>query len=133
MKKAFTASLFYLVLGLAFGVFYREYTRMMDFKSDTALSFTHSHILVLGFIFFLIIIILDKVFGITSKKYYNAFFWVYNAGLLLTLFALIYRGILDVLCLDLSYLPYIAGIGHITISIGFGFFMKTLIESIKKT
>jgi hypothetical protein len=132
MKKAFAASLSYLVFGLAFGVFYREYTRMMDFTSDTALSFTHSHILMLGFFLFLIIIILDKVFGITSRKYYNAFFWIYNAGLLITIFALIYRGILDVLSSDLSYLPYIAGMGHITISIGFGFFMKALVDSIRK-
>jgi len=132
MKKAFAASLFYLIFGLAFGVFYREFTRMMDYNGDTALSFTHSHMLGLGFAFFLIVVILEKVFDISSRKYYKTFFWTYNAGLLITLFALIYRGILDVLSSDLSFLPYIAGTGHIIITIGFGFFMKTMADAIRK-
>jgi hypothetical protein len=132
MKKAFIASLLYLIFGLAFGVFYREFTRIMDFKEDTALSFTHSHILGLGFAFFLIVVILEKVFDLTSRKYYRTFFWTYNAGLLITLIALIYRGILDVLSSDLSFLSYIAGIGHIIITIGFGFFMKTLADAIRE-
>jgi hypothetical protein len=132
MKKAFAASIFYLIFGLAFGVFYREFTRIMDFKGDTALSFTHSHILGLGFAFFLIVIILEKVFDLTSRKYYRAFFWTYNTGLLITLIALIYRGILDVLSSDLSFLSYIAGTGHIIITIGFGFFMKMMADAIGK-
>jgi len=132
MKKAFGASLFYLIFGLAFGVFYREFTRSMDFKGDTALSLTHSHILGLGFGFFLIIILLDKVFDLESRKYYRNFFWIYNIGLIITLISLIYRGMLDVLTSDLSYLSYIAGTGHIIISIGFGFFMKTLSDAIRK-
>lgn len=133
MKKAFGTSLFYLVFGLAFGVFYREYTKLMDFNGETALSFVHSHILTLGFALFVLIIILDKIFSFTSKKYYEGFFWLYNIGLMLTVLALIYRGILDVLGADLSFLPYIAGIGHMTIAVGFGFFMKVLIDSIRKT
>lgn len=131
MQRAFWTSLFYLVFGLAFGVFYREYTRLMDFNGDTTLSFTHSHILTLGFGVFLLVIVLDRFLGFTSRKYYTLFFWIYNVGLMITLLALISRGILDVHRVDFSFLPYIAGMGHIIISLGLAFFMKVTYDGLK--
>ena len=132
MKKTFFASLFYLVFGLAFGVFYREYTRMADFEGSTALSFVHSHILSLGFLFFLIVLILIKVFDMDGARFINVFYYLYNIGLLISIFAMIYRGILDVAGHDIAFISYVAGAGHITLAAGLGFFAKSLLISIKK-
>ena len=66
MKRLFNLSFFYLILGLALGIFFREFTKLNDFTGITTLSATHTHALVLGFIFFLVIVILEKVEGSTS-------------------------------------------------------------------
>ena len=131
MKKAFWLSLFYLIFGLSFGVFYREFTKIMDFEGNTALSFVHPHILSLGFLFFIIIIVLDKIFDLSSQKYYKAFLVIYNIGLLLSILAMACRGILDVTGIDFNSLSYIAGLGHIITAVGLGFFMRSLLLSIR--
>ena len=47
MKALYWASIFYLVLGLGAGVFYREFTRANDFPEGefTQLSVAHTHLL----------------------------------------------------------------------------------------
>ncbi len=131
MKKILGFSLFYLIFGLSFGVFYREFTRAMDFDGNTALVFVHPHILILGFLFFIILLILDKVFEISKARYYRVFLCVYNTGLLLSIIAMIARGVLDVFGADFKTLSYIAGIGHITLTVGLAFFMRALFISVK--
>lgn len=64
MKKLFNLSFFYLILGLALGIFFREFTKFNAFTGITTLSTAHTHTLVLGFIFFLILIVLE---GAVSK------------------------------------------------------------------
>lgn len=53
MKKVAKLSFFYSMLGLFFGAFYREFTKINGFTGKTVLSGVHPHILVLGAIFFL--------------------------------------------------------------------------------
>lgn len=112
MKKYINLATFYLVLGLASGVFYREFTKINDFTEVTALGKTHVHILVLGFLFFLIVAILDKVFNISEAKAYTKWLVVYNISLLYTVGTLVARGILEVLGKDFAGLSHIAGLGH---------------------
>ncbi len=131
MKKIFYLSLFYLVFGLSFGVFYREFTRAMAFEGSTALSFVHPHILTLGFLFFILILILDKIFELSNFKYYTTFLYIYNIGLILSILAMASRGVLDVMRFDFKFLSYIAGLGHIILAVGLAFFMRTLMLSIK--
>jgi hypothetical protein len=131
MKKILCISMFYLVFGLSFGVFYREFTRAMDFSDNTALVFVHPHILTLGFLFFIVILMLDKIFNISKARYYSAFIYVYNAGLLLSIIAMIARGVLDVFRADFMALSYIAGAGHIVLTVGLAFFMRALFISVK--
>ena len=50
MKRLFNLSFFYLILGLALGVFFREFTKLNDFSGATTLNVAHTHTLVLGFI-----------------------------------------------------------------------------------
>jgi len=132
MKKILSFSLFYLIFGLSFGVFYREFTRAMDFDGNTALAFVHPHILVLGFLFFIVLLILDKVFEISKARYYRGFLCIYNTGLLLSIITMIARGVLDVFGADFKALSYIAGAGHIILTAGLAFFMRALFISVKK-
>ena len=46
MKKLFNLSFFYLILGLALGVFFREFTKFNNFTGITKLSSAHTHTLV---------------------------------------------------------------------------------------
>ncbi|MBM6820997.1 DUF2871 family protein, partial [Clostridium saudiense] len=97
MKRLFNLSFFYLILGLALGVFFREFTKLNDFSGATTLNVAHTHTLVLGFIFFLVIVILEKVFTISNIKYFNIWLITYNIGLLSLISTLVARGILEIL------------------------------------
>ena len=73
----------YLIIGLLSGVFAREYTKAQGIKGSTMLQLVHTHVLVLGFIFFLVAFALFKVLQIQETKSFYAWFIVYNVGLIL--------------------------------------------------
>lgn len=50
-----------MIIGLLFGVYYRELTKWFDFSGKTQLSTLHTHTLVLGMFFFLIVLLLEKI------------------------------------------------------------------------
>ncbi len=52
MKKLYNAAFSYLIIGLLSGVFAREYTKAQGIKGSTMLQLVHTHVLVLGFVFF---------------------------------------------------------------------------------
>lgn len=112
MKKLYYTSLFYVVLGLLAGISYREITKANDFTGETVLAGLHTHILVLGFVVFLLALILAKVFSIHEAKSFGVWYIVYNIGLLITIGAMAVRGMLQVNGDDISFLPHIAGLGH---------------------
>ncbi|MCJ8010217.1 DUF2871 domain-containing protein [Paenibacillus sp. KQZ6P-2] len=112
MKKLYYASFFYAVLGLLSGLFYREITKNSDFTGHTVLVGVHTHILVLGFLFFLIALIISKLFDVHEVKSFNAWYIVYNIGLLMTIGAMGTRGMLQINGTEISFLPHIAGLGH---------------------
>ena len=62
MKKYTNISTFYLILGLFMGISYREITKHNNFTGETVLSSVHTHTLTLGFLFFLIVLLLDYTF-----------------------------------------------------------------------
>lgn len=130
MKRLFNLSFFYLILGLALGIFFREFTKLNDFTGITTLSATHTHALVLGFIFFLVIVILEKVFTISNIKHFNIWLITYNIGLLSLISTLVARGILYVLNKDFVGLPHIAGTSHAILGLSLIWFMIILKESI---
>ncbi|APA98396.1 hypothetical protein NS506_04348 [Nocardia seriolae] len=109
------------------GFFYREFTKAHDFSGISQLTATHTHVLALGTLFFLIVLALDKQFGLSDDKWFAAFFWTYNVGLLLTVSMMVTHGILTVLNHGVSpAVSGIAGLGHILLSIGFVFFFLCL-------
>ena len=130
MKKLFNLSFFYLILGLALGIFFREFTKLNDFTGVTTLSAAHTHTLVLGFIFFLVIVVLENVFTISNIKNFNIWLITYNIGLLSLIFTLVTRGILEVLSKDFAGLPHMAGTSHVILGLSLIWFMIMLKKSI---
>ncbi|WP_030013459.1 MULTISPECIES: DUF2871 domain-containing protein [Micrococcales] len=122
MKKLFNAAFIYMVVGVLSGLFYREFTKAQDFPEGgfTQLSVVHTHVLTLGFIVLLIVLALEKVLGISrSPKLFTWFFWLYNAGVVVTSGTMVWHGILTVLGDESSaMISGIAGLGHIFITAG---------------
>ncbi|WP_265457867.1 DUF2871 domain-containing protein [Enterococcus sp. HY326] len=133
MKKLVRVSMSYMILGLVFGVYYREFTKFNDFTDKTQLSVLHTHTLILGMFFFLIVLLLEKNFQISQHKNFKKFFIIYNIGLGVTLLMLLVHGTMTVLgYADSAAISGIAGLGHIIITIGLGFFFNVLFGSIKE-
>ncbi|KAM9863839.1 hypothetical protein ACI1US_00316 [Leucobacter sp. BZR 635] len=122
MKKLLNASFIYMLVGVASGLFYREFTKLNDFPEGqfTQLGLAHTHLLTLGFIVLLIVLGLEKVFTISaSPKLFAWFFWLYNAGVVLTSAMLIWHGSLTVLGEESTkMISGIAGLGHMFLTAG---------------
>ncbi|MGV0351848.1 DUF2871 domain-containing protein [Corynebacterium guaraldiae] len=130
MKSLYRSAIFYLVMGLGAGLFYREFTRANEFPEGqfTQLGVAHTHLLALGFMMFLIFLVVEKVFAVSrNKKLFNSFFWFYNIGVVLTVGMLIWHGSLTVLGEEsTAMIAGIAGIGHILITVGLVLFVVAL-------
>lgn len=126
MKKIYNVSLIYLVLGLASGIYYRELTKINDFHNDTVLSVVHTHFLVLGFVFFLIVLLLAKVAEITKVKGFNTWFYTYNISLVYTVVLMIIRGTAEVQSINIVDLSHIAGLGHMMLGLSLIWFMVSI-------
>lgn len=126
---------FYSILGLLLGVFYREFTKINGFTEYTVLSGLHTHVLVSGVFFLLILLLLEKTFELTKDKKFNIFFITYNIGLLLSVIMMAIRGCVEVLNLDISSMTDfsisgIAGISHIIMTIAYILFFLILLDRI---
>src|SRR5690554_2010884 len=99
MRRLFYSSFAYMVIGVLSGLFYREFTKLNDFPEGqfTQLGLAHTHLLTLGFIVLLLVLALEKVFTLSTSKLFGWFFWLYNAGVILTSATLIWHGMLTVL------------------------------------
>lgn len=132
MKKIYYAAVMYAVLGLGFGLFFREYTKAHDFTGFTQLAVMHTHLLALGMLVMLIVLALEKVFELSKTKWFNLFFWHYNAGLLLTVAMMLIIGIRQVAVqVSTPMLDGIAGLGHIIITVALIFFFVALGKRLK--
>ncbi len=121
MKKLFYAAFAYMLVGVVSGLFYREFTKANDFPSGefTQLGLAHTHLLTLGFIVLLIVLALEKQFTLSRSKLFGWFFWVYNAGVIVTSAMLIWHGSLTVLGQEGNgMISGIAGLGHILLTAG---------------
>lgn len=120
--KLYYAAAIYLVLGLASGLFYREFTKGRDYTAAdgfTQLSVVHTHLLTLGVIVLLIVLVLDKVVGLSQRKEFLWFFWIYNLGLVVTATAMTVNGVRHVLGEEPSKaLAGISGSGHMLLTAG---------------
>ncbi|MBO1198686.1 DUF2871 domain-containing protein [Staphylococcus simiae] len=114
MRRLLYSFLFYMIIGLISGFYYRELTKAYDFTGDTQLSLVHTHTLILGMFMFLLIIPLEKLFKLTSYYLFNWFFYVYHISVITTIGLMLIKGSFQVT--GKSYSPEalagFAGIGH---------------------
>lgn len=137
MKKIAKLSFFYSILGLFLGVFYREFTKINGFTGKTVLGGLHTHALVLGALFFLIVLILEKSFELTKSSKYKKFSITYNVGLILLIIMMAIRGCIEVLGTEISSavdasISGMAGISHIIMAVGYVLFFLTLFNRINE-
>ena len=133
MKKLARTSMTYMIAGLASGVYYREFGRFNDFQGKSQLNTLHTHILILGMFFFLIVLLLEKSFKLSEHKNYKKFYAIYNSGLGITLLLMLIHGSMTVLGYDDSpMIAGLAGIGHIVLTVGLGYFFNVLIAQVSK-
>lgn len=121
MKRYMNLALLYAVLAIVGGVFYREFTKFNGFTGKTTLGVVHTHYFLLGMVFFLLLLLLEKNFTFTGAKT-GRILVAYQIGLNLTAVMFVVRGVTQVLGTALSSgmsaaISGIAGIGHILLGI----------------
>lgn len=137
MKKLINTSFLYLILALAAGVFYREFTKFNGFTGKTTLGVIHTHLFVLGVLLFLILALFaNSRPDILENSRAKTFYIMQNISLILFSAALLVRGIMQVLNIQLSAaansaISGIAGITHIMLTISLVLFFL-LLKSVSK-
>lgn len=121
MKRYMNTALLYAVFAMAGGVFYREFTKFNGFTGKTTLSVVHTHYFLLGMVFFLLLLLLEKNFSFTGAKT-GRVLAACHIGLNLTAVMFVVRGLTQVLAPALSRgmdaaISGMAGIGHILLGV----------------
>ena len=126
---------FYAIIAMIFGVFYREFTKLNHFTGQTNLSILHTHYFLLCMFFFLILMLVEKLFAFSDKTI-KKFILVYQIGLNITGLAFFIRGLIQVQeiinlekGIDAS-ISGIAGIGHSLMGISLIFILGKIKKSI---
>ena len=136
MKRYMNMALLYAVLAMVGGVFYREFTKINGFTAKTTLAVVHTHYFLLGVVFFLLLVLLEKSFSFTGPKT-GRVLAVYHIGLNLTVVMFVVRGIVQVLGTALSAgmdaaISGIAGIGHILLGISMVLLLMQIRRSVAR-
>lgn len=132
MKKIINTSFVYAILAMIGGVFYREFTKFNGFVGKTTLSVVHTHLFMLGMVFFLIVLLLAKQYkGIIENRKFKVFYYIYNSGLVLATTMFVWRGVLQVLGSNISTglnasISGISGIAHMLLGVGIIVFFTIL-------
>ena len=121
MKRYMNLAVLYAVLAMVGGVFYREFTKFNGFTAKTTLGVVHTHYFLLGMVFFLLLLLLEKSFSFTGAKT-GRILIAYQVGLNLTAVMFVVRGVTQVLEMTLSSgmsaaISGVAGIGHILLGV----------------
>lgn len=134
ISKLFTSAAIWTGLGLASGLFYREFTRQSRFVGATQLSVAHTHALALGTTILLVVLALTKAFSLDRDRRLQLFLVFWNAGLGLTFAMMLVKGSLQVLGAPFATSPMLAGIsglGHMVLSGAFVLFFLILRGAVK--
>ncbi len=99
-----------------------------NFSGYSQLNVTHTHLLVLGTIMFLIFVVIEYQLKLTkNSKLFNSFFYLFHLGILVTVAMQYVNGIATIKGFSVSpAIAGIAGLGHIMISIAFILFFVLL-------
>ena len=136
MKCYMNGAITYAALAMAGGVFYREFTKFNHFTGQTTLSVLHTHYFVLGMLFFLLLLLLEKNFAFSGAKS-DKILLFYNIGLNTTVAMLFARGITQVLNMPLSSgqdaaISGIAGLGHIILGVSIIYILLEIKKAVVK-
>lgn len=134
-RLLFVATCVYLALGLGAGLMYRELTKNAGLPDGQPLQLgvLHTHLLTLGFLASLLFLVLDRVVHLGQRRLFPVFFWVYNAGVLLSAGMMAAHGILALNGpVDSAAIAGMAGMGHIILSIGLVVLMVIVGQSVWK-
>lgn len=135
LRMLLSAITVYTVIGLAAGVFYREFTKLNGFEDGMPgqLGLAHTHILTLGVIVLLAVMALEKSFGLSASRLFRWFFWIYNAGVVISAVGLVWHGVLQVLGAESSkMIAGIAGAGHMLVGAGFVLLLLMLRKALRR-
>lgn len=102
------------------GVFYREFT---------TLSVVHTHCLMVGMVFFLLLVVVEKNFHFIDNKVLK-YLLFYHIGLNLTVVMLTIRGVVQVLSLNVSS-AVLFGIAHLILGISMVLVLITIRNCVK--
>lgn len=136
MKRYMNTALLYAILAMVGGVFYREFTKFNGFAAKTTLGVVHTHYFLLGMVFFLLLLLLEKNFSFTGTKT-GRILVVYHIGLNLTAVMFVVRGVTQVLEITLSSgmdaaISGMAGIGHILLGVSLVFLLAQIKRGVLK-
>lgn len=131
MKKYVNWALFYAILAMAGGVFYREFTKALGFAGKTQLSTLHTHLFILGMLVSLLLSLFAAATDVEARKPFRFFPPLYHAGLILTSAMMLLRGILQALYVPLhrnadAAISGFAGLGHALLGAGLVCFLLAL-------
>ncbi len=135
MKTYVDTAFGYALAAMAGGVFYREFTKFNGFTGRTSLGLVHTHLFLLGMVFFLLAALLAKQVPLQGQKQAKAFYVLYNVGACMTAVMLLVRGVCQVLGAPLSKgldaaISGAAGIGHILLGTGLVLFFLALKKAV---
>ena len=122
MKKYINMAIFYAVLAMLAGVFYREFTKYMNFEGSTSLLRIHPHLFTLGMMMYLLIYLISLSLNFYENNKIDKHLKFYNIGLILSAVMMFVRGFTEVLAKDLSngqeaMISGVAGLGHIILGV----------------
>lgn len=121
IKRYANLAFSYGIIAMILGVFYREFTKFSHFAGQTNLAFLHTHYFLLGMFFFLLLMLIEKMFSFSDQNT-GKLLAVYQAGLNITGLGFLLRGLTQVRGTALSRgldasISGIAGIGHILLGV----------------
>ena len=124
MKRYLNFAFYYFLFAMAGGVFYREFTKFLDFSGKTSLSLVHVHLMVLGTFLFLLLALFTNHLKLEEERSFRSFLTLYSIALPFMVIMMLVRGVLQVLGTSLSSganaaISGIAGISHILMLISF--------------
>ncbi|MFF5792846.1 DUF2871 family protein [Paeniglutamicibacter sp. NPDC012692] len=126
------------ITGVLSGLYYRELTKSHDFvdRSASQLPLVHTHLLILGFIFLLVIMALEKVFSISSiaPRAFTWFYWLWTVGVALTGGMMLVKGTMVVVGADASSAAFAgtAGLGHIALTVAIVLLFVAMRAAVRK-
>lgn len=121
-------------IGLAGGLFYRNFTHANDFVGYTQLAVVHTHSLALGMTVMLVLLALAKQFNLSDDRRFAWAVRTWNGGLAVTVGMLFVKGILQVqgsASSDSPALAGIAGLGHIALTVACALLFHSLGRAVR--